>query len=171
MVVVSWRDHSHTCDKVSSSFWRLSPLFHFALSIYAEYDAEWLSHRLIESEDTVQKRLAWAEQQVSTAASPGLFSCTIQDSSPDAAYDGLKHAVATLSPFVRNKLQGLPADVLDYADLIASNSVEQALLKPVLISGQSLSSNCYMAPSCPCSISVAAIHMPLCSASSTILFM
>ena len=78
----------------------------------------------------------WAEQQVTAAKGPGLCSCTIQDSSPDAAYDGLKHAVAALSPFVRNKLQGLPADVLDYADLIASNSVEQAVLKPVIIAGE-----------------------------------
>ena len=92
--------------------------------------------RLTESEATVQKRVAWAEQQSSVAAMPGLFSFTIQDASPDAAYDGLKHAVAALSPFVRNKLQGLPADVLDYADLIASSSVEQALLKPVVIAGE-----------------------------------
>ena len=95
-----------------------------------------LSDRLTESEATLQKRLAWAKQQSSTAATPGLFSCTIQDTSPDAAYDGLKHAVAALSPFVRNKLQGLPADVLDYADLIASSSVEQAILKPVVIAGE-----------------------------------
>ncbi len=95
-----------------------------------------LLDRLTESEATVQKRLAWAEQQSSAAAMPGLFSCTIQDASPDAAYDALKHAVAALSPFVRNKLQGLPADVLDYADLIASSSVEQAILKPVVIAGE-----------------------------------
>ena len=95
-----------------------------------------LSGRLTETEATVQKRLAWAEQQSSAAAMPGLFSCTIQDTSPDDAYDALKHAVAALSPFVRNKLQGLPADVLDYADLIASSSVEQAILKPVVIAGE-----------------------------------
>ncbi len=95
-----------------------------------------LLDRLTESEAAVQKRLAWAEQQASAAAMPGLFSCTIQDSSPDAAYDALKRAVAALSPFVRNKLQGLPADVLDYADLIASSSVEQAILKPVVIAGE-----------------------------------
>ncbi|KAA6419035.1 MAG: guanylate kinase, partial [Trebouxia sp. A1-2] len=93
---------------------------------------------LTESEATVQKRLAWAVQQSAAAAMPSLFSCTIQDASPDAAYDGLKHAVAALSPFVRNKLQGLPADVLDYADLIASSSVEQAILKPVVIAGPSV---------------------------------
>ena len=107
---------------------------------------------------------------MSAAASSGLFSCTIQDSSPDAAYDGLKHAVATLSPFVRNKLQGLPADVLDYADLIASNSVEQALLKPVLIAGQKLSRNCTMASACPCDSSLAVNHMPLRSATNTVFF-
>ena len=104
-----------------------------------------LSGRLTESEATVQKRLAWAEQQSSAAAKPGLFSCTIHDTSPDAAYDALKHAVAALSPFVRNKLQGLPADVLDYADLIASGSVEQAILKPVVIAGEM-----HVAPDFPC---------------------
>ena len=91
--------------------------------------------RLTESDETFQKRLAWAEQQVSAAAAPGLINCTIQDSSPEEAYTGLKHAVAALSPLVRNKLYGLPAEVLDYADLIVSNSVEQAMLKAVLIAG------------------------------------
>ena len=96
------------------------------------------SCRLTEKEEVFQTRLAWAEGQVSTAAAPGLFNCTIQDSSPEAAYDGLKHALAALSPLVRNKLKGLPAEVLDYADLIASSSVEPPILKPVLVAGELL---------------------------------
>lgn len=96
--------------------------------------------RLTESESTVQKRLAWAQQQASAAAAPGLFNFSIQDKSCEAAYDSLQQAVATLSPAVRTKLLGLPADVLDYADLIASSSVEEPVLKPVLLAGGSLSS-------------------------------
>ena len=84
----------------------------------------------------MQKRLVWAQQQVSNAAAPGLFDVTVQSDSPQAAYRGLQQAVATLSPAVRHKLQGLPADVLDYADLIAGTSVEQPVLKPVLIAGE-----------------------------------
>lgn len=94
--------------------------------------------RLTEPESTVQKRLAWAQQQVSSAIAPGLFDVTVQTESPEAAYKGLQRAVATLSPAVRHRLQGLPADVLDYADLIASSSVEQPILKPVLIAGERL---------------------------------
>lgn len=92
--------------------------------------------RLTESEATLQKRLVWAQQQVSSAATPGLFDVSVQNDSSQAAYGGLQQAVATLSPAVRHKLQGLPADVLDYADLIAGTSVEQPILKPVLIAGE-----------------------------------
>lgn len=94
------------------------------------------SCRLTESEATLQKRLIWSQQQVSSAAAPGLFDVTVQNDSPESAYDGLQQAVATLSPAVRHKLQGLPADVLDYADLIPGTSVEQPILKPVLIAGE-----------------------------------
>lgn len=94
------------------------------------------SCRLTESEATLQRRLVWAQQQVSSAAALGLFDVTVQNDSPQAAYGGLQQAVATLSPAVRHKLQGLPADVLDYADLIAGTSVEQPILKPVLIAGE-----------------------------------
>lgn len=73
---------------------------------------------------------------MSSAAAPGLFDVTVQNDSPEMAYSGLQHAVATLSPAVRHKLQGLPADVLDYADLIPGTSVEQPILKPVLIAGE-----------------------------------
>ena len=99
-------------------------------------DPKQLLCRLTESECTLEKRLAWASQQVAAAAAPGLFDATVEDSSPEAAYQALQHAVAPLSPAVRNKLQGLPADVLDYADLIASSSVAQPILKPVLLAGK-----------------------------------
>ena len=92
--------------------------------------------RLTESEATLQHQLAWAQQQIAGAAAPGLFDVTVQDDSPKAAYVGLQEAVAPLSPAVRHKLQGLPADLLDYADLIASSSVEQPILKPVLVAGE-----------------------------------
>ena len=73
---------------------------------------------------------------MSSATAPGIFDATVQTESPEAAYEGLQRGVATLSPAVRHRLQGLPADVLDYADLIASSSVEQPILKPVLIAGE-----------------------------------
>lgn len=94
--------------------------------------------RLSEPESTLQKRLAWAQQQVFSATAPGLFDVAVQTESPEASYEGLQRAVATLSPAVRHRLQGLPADVLDYADLIASSSVEQPIFKPVLIAGERL---------------------------------
>lgn len=47
----------------------------------------------------------------------------------------IKEAIATLSPIVRNRLHGIPAYILDYADLIVSNQVEKPFLKPVLVTG------------------------------------
>ena len=47
----------------------------------------------------------------------------------------VKEAISTLSPIIRNRLRGLPAYVLDYADLIPPNLVEKPFLKPVIISG------------------------------------
>ena len=79
---------------------------------------------------------------MSAAAAPALFDITIQDESPEAAYAGLQQAVAALSPAVRTKLQGLPADVLDYADLIASSSVQQPVLKPVFLAGEKGACSC-----------------------------
>lgn len=50
-------------------------------------------------------------------------------------YHGLKEAISTLSPIIRNRLRGLPAYVLDYSDLIPPNKVEKPFLKPVIVSG------------------------------------
>lgn len=63
--------------------------------------------------------------------------CAIIDNGDDrkATYWRIKEAIATLSPIVRNRLHGIPAYILDYADLIISNQVEQPFLKPVLLTG------------------------------------
>lgn len=50
-------------------------------------------------------------------------------------YAAIKEAISSLSPIIRNRLRGLPPYVLDYSDLIPSNSVEKPFLKPVLICG------------------------------------
>ena len=86
----------------------------------------------------MQKRLQWAQQQLAAAAKPGLFNSTIQQSSPEAVLVAIKEAISVLSPLIRNRLRGLPAYVLDYADLIPSNTVERADLKPVLLAGELL---------------------------------
>lgn len=41
---------------------------------------------------------------------------------------------------VRHRLKGVQAEVLDYADLIVSSSVESAVLKPVILAGEPHSS-------------------------------
>lgn len=50
-------------------------------------------------------------------------------------YWDVKEAISTLSPIVRNRLHGIPAYILDYADLIVSNQVERPFLKAVLLLG------------------------------------
>ena len=50
-------------------------------------------------------------------------------------YWDIKEAISTLSPIVRNRLHGIPAYILDYADLIIANQVEKPCLKPVLLCG------------------------------------
>ncbi|KAK3280983.1 adenylate kinase [Cymbomonas tetramitiformis] len=53
----------------------------------------------------------------------------------DALYLKLKTTISLLSPVIRNRLRGLPAYVLDYADVIPSNSVERMNAKPVVVCG------------------------------------
>ena len=77
--------------------------------------------RLKEAETTVQKRLSWAQQQLSKAGQPGVFDHVVQDTDLQPAYHALKEAISTLSPIIRNRLRGLPAYVLDYSDLIPPN--------------------------------------------------
>lgn len=57
----------------------------------------------------------------------------------EVLYYQLKNACAELSPIIRNRLRGLPAYVLDYSDVIPSNSVEKPTLKAVVLSGPSAS--------------------------------
>lgn len=44
-------------------------------------------------------------------------------------------AALTVCPAVRNRRQGIPAHVLEYADMIPANAVERAALKPLLLAG------------------------------------
>ena len=57
---------------------------------------------------------------------------------------GVETAVATVCPAVRNRRQGMPACVLEYADLIPANAGERAALKPLLLAGaQHLQTNSF----------------------------
>ncbi|KAF8071222.1 GLTP1 [Scenedesmus sp. PABB004] len=91
--------------------------------------------RRAEPPSTLAQRLAWARAQVAKAAAPGLFDALVPNTTLDEAYAGVKEAISALSPVIRNRLRGLPAYVLDYADLIPPNSVEQPFLKPVVLAG------------------------------------
>lgn len=70
-----------------------------------------------------------------SSAGGGLFNSIVANSSLEAAYQGLKEAISELSPVIRNRLRGMPAYVLDYSDLIPSNTVERPFLKPIVIAG------------------------------------
>lgn len=91
--------------------------------------------RLRESESTIAKRLAWAEKETERSASKDVIDFVVNNNTLDEAYLGVKEAIATLHPIVRNRLFGLPGYMLDYADLISPNSMEQPFLKPVLLAG------------------------------------
>lgn len=69
------------------------------------------------------------------ASKPGVYDHTVPNTQFAAVYHGLKEAISTLSPIIRNRLRGLPAYVLDYSDLIPPNMVEKPFLKPVIVSG------------------------------------
>ncbi|GLC37755.1 Adenylate kinase [Pleodorina starrii] len=95
--------------------------------------------RLKEAESTIAKRLAWAAAEMERAAPGGAGAIdAVVDNDDDwsgAVYGDVKEAISSLSPIIRNRLHGLPAYVLDYADLIAPNLVEKPFLKPVVITG------------------------------------
>lgn len=44
-------------------------------------------------------------------------------------------AALVVCPAVRNRRQGIPAHVLEYADMVPANAVERAALKPLLLAG------------------------------------
>ncbi len=104
--------------------------------------------RLKEAESTIRKRLEWASAEVQRATGlPGVIDHVVDNGEDkDAVYHGVKEAISTLSPIIRNRLYGLPAYVLDYADLIAPNLVEKPFLKPVVISGPSTGEGRAMPP-------------------------
>jgi guanylate kinase len=92
--------------------------------------------RLTEAASTIEKRLAWAREQMEHALKPAApFDHVVQNTEWAAVYLAIKEAISTLSPIIRNRLRGLPAYVLDYSDLIAPNLVEKPFLKPVVIAG------------------------------------
>ncbi|GIL93290.1 hypothetical protein Vretimale_15687 [Volvox reticuliferus] len=93
--------------------------------------------RLKEAESTIAKRLTWAASEIERSRPGGSIIDNVVDNVDDAdeVYLGVKEAISTLSPIIRNRLHGLPAYVLDYADLIAPNLVEKPFLKPVVITG------------------------------------
>lgn len=93
--------------------------------------------RLREAESTIAKRLEWAQAQMAEAAKPGVFDHIVPNNELPEVYHGLKEAISTLSPIIRNRLRGLPAYVLDYSDLIPPNLVEKPFLKPVILLGPS----------------------------------
>jgi hypothetical protein len=69
------------------------------------------------------------------ASKPSLYDHLLDNTEFPKVYHGLKEAISTLSPIIRNRLRGLPAYVLDYSDLIPPNLVEKPFLKPVIVSG------------------------------------
>ncbi|EFJ40819.1 adenylate kinase [Volvox carteri f. nagariensis] len=93
--------------------------------------------RLKEAESTIAKRLAWAASEIERSQPGGGVIDNVVENVDDseAVYLDVKEAISTLSPIIRNRLHGLPAYVLDYADLIAPNLVEKPFLKPVVITG------------------------------------
>lgn len=64
-----------------------------------------------------------------------LYDHVLENCDIETVYESIKEAISSLSPIIRNRLRGLPPYVLDYSDLIPSNSVEKPFLKPVLICG------------------------------------
>lgn len=94
--------------------------------------------RLKEVDSTIAKRLAWAAAEMERSGNKAIIDYVVPNTTLDAAYLGIKEAIATLHPLVRNRLFGLPGYMLDYADLISPNLMEKPFLKPVLISGPSI---------------------------------
>ena len=82
-------------------------------------------------------RPALKTTRMQVTAADSMAGCQIVENVDDrkAVYWDVKEAIATLSPIVRNRLHGIPAYILDYADLIVSNQVERPFLKAVLLLG------------------------------------
>ena len=132
----------------------VSALFVYIQPSSAERHEATLRGRLREDESTIQRRLEDASEQYAAAAAaaaakaaikageepvggPPALDHVLQVDDADELFWQLKNACAELSPIIRNRLRGLPAYVLDYSDVIVSNSVEKPTLKPVLLVGPS----------------------------------
>ena len=109
-----------------------------------------LKARLKEDESTVQKRLAYAKEELAIADPQPSEENPDEPPEPQSAYHQvlliddmedlyyqMKVAVSVLSPIIRNRLKGLPAYVLDYSDVIPANSTERTVIKPVVLAGPS----------------------------------
>ena len=95
----------------------------------------YLRERLTEDESTINLRLEDAKQGIAKATDDGDVFDILIDRDYDNLYSQTKSVISQLSPVIRNRLKGLPAYVLDYADVIPSNSVERPVAKPVLLAG------------------------------------
>lgn len=98
-----------------------------------------LRGRLKEAESTVQKRIDYAVEEVKSVEEMGtdqsLFDHEIVTEAYESFFQEIKEAISPLSPIIRNRIRGLPPYLLDYSDVIPSNSVEKPVVKPVIIAG------------------------------------
>eukprot|EP00983_Pelagomonas_calceolata_P122718 1160936-Pelagomonas_calceolata.AAC.2 len=92
----------------------------------------WLRHQTPASDS---KCSPGTHASFAQASKPGAYDHMVQNTQFPMVYHGIKEAISTLSPIIRNRLRGLPAYVLDYSDLIPPNLVEKPFLKPVIVSG------------------------------------
>ena len=63
-----------------------------------------------------------------------MTAASSSDSVARCMRQGVEAALA-VCPAMRNRRQGIPAHVLEYADMIPANAVERAALKPLLLAG------------------------------------
>ena len=93
--------------------------------------------RLKEAEQTVQRRMDYAREECSKSSKAEIFDAQINTvvDEYETFYHKVKETISPLSPIIRNRIRGLPPYLLDYSDLIPSNSVEKPDVKPVFIAG------------------------------------
>ena len=101
----------------------------------SEFLEKKLTLRLKEAESTVQKRMDYAQSEIESSAELGPFDHEIVTDDYEKFFMEVKEAISVLSPIIRNRIRGLPPYLLDYSDLIPSNSVEKPDVKPVIIAG------------------------------------
>lgn len=96
---------------------------------------EKLTLRLKEADSTVKKRMEYAESEMKKCEELASFEHNIVTDDYETFLMEVKEAISVLSPIIRNRIRGLPPYLLDYSDLIPSNSVEKPDVKPVVIAG------------------------------------